>query len=243
MAERLTQHERYRASRAAGIPAVRAHRLSADQPVPPGFTYELRSDGTIRFVPLAHLDLAGLDIAATVTPDTDPDLSWVGEFNNTWAPGALIAGDKATASHRYFHPSHSVTERREHLASEGHSRSVAYEIAMAHAHDDLCLARDPNMLIVNVAITKAGVELGDSGVGNTVLDPSRDFLEQIVEVITDYRLVDDAVDQARDALRELALIAAHVGSHQRWRLGLVVGGYMAVGPASWRTCLEFAGFG
>ncbi|WP_034271078.1 hypothetical protein [Haloechinothrix halophila] len=76
---------------------------------------------------------------------------------------------------------------------------LGQRLAEHEARQDLRLAREIEHRIVIVSVRKAGVLLSTAVLG-TDLDPDGDLEEQIVAVIDDHGLIDEAVHEARAAL-------------------------------------------
>ncbi|ASR39988.1 hypothetical protein BAY61_32425 (plasmid) [Prauserella marina] len=192
---------RYRVLRGDGVPASVAYRAATAAPTLP--PYRSGPDETITFE-LDDPDLAAFTITAHLEPGPMPDISWLGEFTNTWSPEA-IENSRDRRFYRYFVPTCTVAERRADFSARGYARAEAQRIAEHEARRDLRLAREIEHRIVVVSVRKAGVLLGAAVLG-TDLDPDGDPEEQIVAVIDYYGLIDDAVQEARTALP--GLIAA-----------------------------------
>jgi hypothetical protein len=132
---------------------------------------------------------------------TPPDISWLGEFTDTRSPEA-IENSRDPRVYRYFVPTYTVAQRREDFSARGYARADAQLLAEYEARQDLRLAREIEHRIVIVSVRKAGVLLGTAVLG-TALDPDADLEEQVVAVIDDHDLIDEAVHEARAALPAL----------------------------------------
>jgi hypothetical protein len=199
---RLTadQHTRYRQARARNLPAAAAWHHARHPCTPPGWDYTLDGD-SVRFIPTTGCTEFAL--TASAIPDTDPDVSWLGQFSNQWAAGAIIDNPTGSARGRYFHPAIAYAVRHRYLRACGYGRHAAHTQAMADLRVDRDTARDPDVVVIEVTASRAEITLGTAHLGGVVIHgPDRAAL--MVEIITAHRLLDDAIDTARHALLSLA---------------------------------------
>jgi hypothetical protein len=194
----FAQLRRYRGLRVDGIPASVAFGVATARPPAP--RYRTGPGETLTFE-LDDPELATFTISAVTEPDPMPDISWLGEFTDTWSP-EVIENSRDRRFYRYFVPTYDVAQRRADFSARGYARADAQLLAEHEARQDLRLAREIEHRIVIVSVRKAGVLLGTAVLG-TDLDPDADLDEQVVAVIDDHGLIDEAVHEARTALPDL----------------------------------------
>jgi len=198
---------RYRAGRADGLPAAMAYRhaITSD----PTCTYEFHDDDTVRFL-LDDPQLTGLVVTATATPDDDQDLSWLGEYTNSWSPDVVARHHSVPIScPRYFLPCYTIAQRRADLSALGYARGPAQLIAEQQVHQDARLFTELDARIVTVSVHKADVLLGQASIGAD-FDPNASVEDQLVNYASD--ILDEAISEARAALPHL--ITALSGSRE-----------------------------
>ncbi|QIS09902.1 hypothetical protein [Nocardia arthritidis] len=195
---------RYRAGRAAGLPAAVAYRHAVAFEPPP--TYECRGDDAVRFL-LDDPESTGLVVTATASPDDDSDRSWLGEYTNSWSPD-VISRDPTTPGHppRYFLPCYTIAQRRADLAALGYARGPAQIEAERQVREDARLFTELDARIVTVSVHKAGVLLGTASIAAD-FGPNASFEDQLVEVAS--ALLDEAITEARAALPHLITALSH----------------------------------
>lgn len=199
----LAQLRRYRGLRADGVPASAAYRVATA--APPSLRYRTGPGETITFE-VDDPELAAFTITAVAEPDPMPDISWLGEFTDARSPEA-IENSRDPRVYRYFVPTYTVEQRRADFSARGYARAEAQRIAEHEARQDLRLAREIEHRIVIVSVRKAGVLLGTALLG-TDLDPDGNLEEQVVAVIGEHGLIDEAVHEAHAALPGLITVLA-----------------------------------
>lgn len=153
-------------------------------------------------------ELTGFTVTAVAEHDEDPDLFGLGEFSDTRTDDTIPVYLSAENRYEYFRPSYTLDQRRADLARRGHARGPAHEIALHQLREDARLARELQARYVRVEVRKAGVTLGEAGLGTT-FTPDEDPTTAMAEVIDEYGLLDEAIAQARAALPPLiAALAA-----------------------------------
>jgi len=79
-----------------------------------------------------------LDVKVTATP-ADSDMSWVGEYTDTWQPGAIDRTQGRGGNHReyrYFVPANSMEEHRRGLRKLGYGKHEAWVLARSYVRQD-----------------------------------------------------------------------------------------------------------
>lgn len=198
---------RYQRFRRDGLPAAHAYRCAA---AAAASTLRYRS-GPREAITLLLDDrpeLAGFSAIAVAEYDEDPELFGLGEFSDTRRADTVAVYLSAENRYEYFRPSYTLAQRRTDLARRGFARGPAHELALRQVHEGARLARQLQARYVRVEIRKAGVLLGDAGIGTT-FHPDEDPDAATAEVIDEYGLLDEAIAQARAALPPLiAALAA-----------------------------------
>ena len=125
------------------------------------------------------------DIRVEVDCDPDPDLSWIGEFSNDWAPGAIeIEKDNG------FNPTrHSYT----YFIPATEYRNLDWRLMKQILRDEFI------PVCVKVTASRNGIELGRAYLGGCFYDGNAD------QIAYDYLsdLVEEAVEEARAAIASL----------------------------------------
>ncbi|WP_436501700.1 hypothetical protein [Actinokineospora sp. HUAS TT18] len=212
------QLARYRAARAAGHTASTAHGLALASTEPRGADWEINGD-LIRFTPHAWGDRTDLQITATAAPDPHADLTWLGEFSATWAPGAIVASPDSGDCRRYFHPTITIDERRAALAASGHARGVAHHLALNSARADLDLARTLVGVTVTASVAHNRAEVFERTMGGVFLHPDEDSTDYLISVIAQSRMVEDLIGWS-EILFGLRPSTTHLTPDDTWCLWL-----------------------
>lgn len=151
-----------------------------------------------------EIEREGLTVTVSMAPDQCPDVSWLGEFTDTWSRDALVNSHNDSNAYRYFVPGTTVGEHRRALSDLGYARGVAHALAVSYAREDMTTAREPEMFTVKVAVSKAGVTLATEYLGGVALSDDEDRAEQVAHLVRDHGMVDTALEEARDTLSTLA---------------------------------------
>lgn len=189
---------RYQRFRLDGLPAAHAYRcatLDAARTV----RYRSGPREAITLLLDDRPELAGFTATAVAHYDEDPDLFGLGEFTDTRGEGTVPVYLSAENRYAHFRPSYTLAQRRAELARRGYARGPAHELALHHVREDAHLARQIEARYVHVEVRKAGVLLGDAGLGTT-LSPDEDPDAAMAEVIDEYGLLDEAIAKARARL-------------------------------------------
>src|SRR5215475_6919822 len=121
----------YQEARRKGVPASTAYHW-ATTPAPP----ELDWSGDEK----ATTEREGFDIHITVEPYYDSDTSYLGEFSDTYQPGAIPSPNRRAPSafqtDEWFIPAYSVEERRQDLSRLGWAKGPAGEEARRQVEED-----------------------------------------------------------------------------------------------------------
>lgn len=186
----------YARARAQGYTAATAYRIAtATDPLP-----ELEwKDYDSR----ASFERDGFTFSVRVEPDDNADLSWVGEFTNSWETGAIKNPNYyAGQTYEWFVATYTYEERVGDLRASGRSRGVADAEARQAIQKDAAMAVDYQEYVIALSVKRAGVELtteylGGVGFGDSYDDNRRYVAEVIAEML------DEAIENARTTLREL----------------------------------------
>lgn len=180
--------------------------------------------------------------------DYYPETDYLGEFSNSWTPGAIhiAAEDKyrGVYSHRepsYFIPAISIESERKTLRKMGYSRHEAYTIANKQA----CAAYERfmdyndswNFMIVTAEVWYKNTMIGSASVAGVESDSDHDFMElieadQIMEALHDSTFYVDShtVTAKRKMAAQYETLArkSHLDSHtSRWSKCPKQSGYAA----------------
>ena len=154
--------------------------------------------------------VSGFDFEARVSVDECPDLSYLGEYTDTWEPGAIDrfhGKDNPYARvYRYFVPSTdrgTFEEHRTALRAMGYGKHEADTAARKIVREDFERAEAYNehewgMLVVTVTASRAGIELASDSIGGIESDYDAGAL---FDTLGD--LEHEALTQARAAMAAL----------------------------------------
>ncbi|MFI6029494.1 hypothetical protein [Amycolatopsis magusensis] len=199
--------DRYHQFRREGLPAAHAYRC-ATAAAARTVRYRSGPREAITLLLDDRPELAGFTATATADHNEDPDLFGLGEFSDIRTEDTVPVYLSAEIRYEYFQPSYTLAQRRADLARHGYARGPAHELALRQVREDARLARQLEARYVRVEVRKAGVLLGDVGIGITFI-PGDDPDAALAEHIGEYGLLDEAIAQARAALPPLlAALAA-----------------------------------
>lgn len=176
------------------LPVVTVWRWARDWRDAPDWVETLADQGT------AEVD--GWTVALRVEDDQWPDLSWLGKWSDTWAPGAIPnpehhEGYKAGTVCRWWIPAQTEDEHYRGLRAMKYGRTRARELARSYVIQDFRRACELVPVVATVSVSRAGIELGRASLGGI----DDEAYARSWDVLGD--LVDEGIDQARDALARL----------------------------------------
>jgi len=195
----------YRQARARGVPAssplalakarvTRRERQGLDWKHSSGYGRPLKS---------ATLMRDGFEVSVRVDYDEIGDLSHLGEFTDN-PKGAVKRKKIGWNEYKYFRPATSYEEHRRALSKLGYSRQAADVLARKYMRQDAEYAEefargDRSLLVVEVQVSKMGVELGFESVGGVDVDDLDDpYLDELAE-----DLIPSALHEAKQKLQKL----------------------------------------
>lgn len=185
----------YRRARAKGYSAQQALRVAKAKPA-----IELEwQDYDSR----ATFERDGFTFRVEVQPD-DTDMSWLGEFTDTYEDGAVKNPEHGYTRHVYewFVPTYTYDERVRDNRAAGCSRGVAHELARESIAKDARMAVDYTEYVVALHVEREGIELASAYLGGVGF--SDNYIENqgyVAEVVEE--LVDEAIEEARATLARL----------------------------------------
>jgi hypothetical protein len=166
----------------------------------------------------ARIERDGFTVHVQYSYDDYPDRSWVGEFTDTWQPGAIkhlpgwhagYDGSEYTQpdphTYGWFVPTNSAEADRRWFAKAGYARHDAWLTAQRNARRDYDRIEDITFYVLKVTVFRANVELaveylGGIDLGDDMRDVDSD--EQAVIMATDS--IQMALAEAKDAMKAIA---------------------------------------
>ncbi|HET6285711.1 MAG TPA: hypothetical protein VFG15_03035 [Amycolatopsis sp.] len=198
---------RYHQLRRDGLSAAHAYRSATTHTKLP-LRYRGGPGEAITLLLDDRPDLAGFTALAVAEHDEDDDLFGLGEFFATRIRDTIPVYRRVDHRYEYFRPSYSLSQRRKALGRLGYARGPAHEKVLAQIREDARLARELEARYIRVKVYKAGVLLGEAGIGTT-FSPGEDPDAAMAEVIDEYGLLDEAIADAREVIPPLlAALAA-----------------------------------
>lgn len=192
----MNVQEAYRENRGNGVPA----RWALD--------YARREQDAPRFEwsgDVGTLERDGFQLTAKVEPDYAADLSYLGEFTNTWSADAIRVPEEmryAPAAFKvgweYFEPAISWAEHFRGLQAMGFPRHVADCLAREYNRRDMRAMTETETYVVTVTASRAGIELGSASLGGIDFLPKtsdRERYAYLDECAQD--LMGEAIEEAR----------------------------------------------
>lgn len=127
----------------------------------PAFWNEWRAD--CGEVEAAEWREGGYQLRAVVYDDPDADLSWLGEFTDTWEPGAVSNADSTTwHALKWFIPANDPHENYPYFRRAGMGRAEARQRCHDLARQAMLTAREPEVYGVTVTASLGGRVLGEA---------------------------------------------------------------------------------
>lgn len=160
----------------------------------------------------ATIERDGFSLKLTIEYDDYPDTSYLGEWSDTFEPGAIAVTDDMRyrpaafrIDWKWFIPGISAEEHRRGLSAMGYARHTADCLARSYVLRDMRrLSSDTFALyVVSVSASREGIELGSACIGGVDIDDTRDMQAQFEDIADDYGLIDEATSDARMSLKAL----------------------------------------
>lgn len=145
----------------------------------------------------------GFTLRAEKHYDQDGDLSYLGEFTNTWKPGCFTRRNAGRGEYKYFMPENTAAWHTKSLLEMKYPRGEAWLLGQQYARQDWKRAEDYNdnqwcYYWVEVTASRAGEELGRASLGGVESDSDEAGYSYFDEVARD--LAHEAIAEARAAV-------------------------------------------
>lgn len=186
------QTKGYQYWRAQGVPARTAYAWAQQE------RYDY-ADGD-------KIEWHGATIELSVSYDDWPDMSWLGEFSDSWEPGAIDHEPSNSRTFRYFIPANR--QNPADFSRLGYARHEAWLRAERAARDDYERACDYESYLLKARIVLDGNVIGESALYGVDLDTrtveSRRHADEYVAYMFGSELIPEAKEDALAHLEESA---------------------------------------